>query len=226
MKKIMAIAFALTLISSNSASAASSVTVFAASSLTDSYNQIGKAFEKTHPGIKIIFSFQASSTLLTQIKSGAPADIFVSADVFAGGKDYVVNRVVLAVPKTSAITKFSDLNGKVSWIQCAHEVPCGATADAALKSEAVTSKPVSLEPKVSSAVAKISAGEVDAAIIYRTDVIANKKLRAIEFSDQSAAKTTYQIAQLRKNRWASTFMSYLQSRAVVNILKSKGFEVK
>ena len=69
--------------------------------------------------------------------------------------------------------------------------------------------------------------EVDAAVIYRTDVVANsKKIRAIEFSDQESAKTTYQIAQLRKNRWASTFMNYLNSKAVLKILAQKGFEVK
>ena len=75
--------------------------------------------------------------------------------------------------------------------------------------------------------AKLLAGEVDAAVIYRTDVVANsKKIRAIEFSDQESAKTTYQIAQLRKNRWASTFMNYLNSKAVLKILAQKGFEVK
>ena len=226
MKKALLAVTAVLSVISTSAYADNTINVFAASSLTDSYSQIGKQFEKAHRGVKVNFSFQASSTLANQIKAGAPADIFVSAEPFPGGADYLVNRVVLAVPKSSVIKKFSDLNGKVMWIQCAHEVPCGSVADAALKSESVITKPVSLEPKVSSAVAKLVAGEVDAAIIYRTDVLANKKLRAIEFSNQEAAKTTYQISQLRKNRWGSTFMEYLKSRAVVKVLKSKGFEVK
>lgn len=228
MKKILAIAsIVISLFIATPANAASNVTVFAASSMTESFTQIGKQFEKAHFGIKIVFSFQASSTLLTQIKAGAPADIFVSAESFAGGNDYLINRVVLGVPKTSAITKLTDLNNnKITWIQCAHEVPCGSTADAALIGEGVNSKPISLEPKVTSAVAKLLAGEVDAAIIYRTDVLANKKLRAIEFANRDAAKTTYQIAQLRKNRWAATFMNYLQSKAVLKQLQSKGFEVK
>lgn len=227
MKKILGLALMINLLSAPYSNAASSINVFAASSLTESFTQIGKQFEKAHSGIKIMFSFQASSTLLTQIKAGAPADIFVSAEPFSGGNDYLVNRVVLGVSKTSAITKISDLNNnRVTWIQCAHEVPCGSTADSALIGEGVTSKPISLEPKVTSAVAKLVAGEVDAAIIYRTDVLANKKLRAIEFANRDAARTTYQIAQLRKNRWAATFMNYLQSRAVLKQLQSKGFEIK
>jgi molybdate transport system substrate-binding protein len=227
MKKILAFAIVVTSLFATPANAASNVTVFAASSLTESFTQLGKQFEKAHPGIKIVFSFQASSTLLTQIKAGAPADIFVSAEPFSGGIDYLVNRVVLGVPKTSTINKLSDLNNnKITWIQCAHEVPCGSTADAALVGEGVTSKPISLEPKVTSAVAKLIAGEVDAAIIYRTDVLANKKLRAIEFVNRDAARTTYQIAQIRMNRWAATFMNFLQSKAVLKQLQNRGFEIK
>ena len=227
MKKILALALVVIPLFASAANAASNVTVFAASSMTESFTQVGKQFEKAHSGIKIVFSFQASSTLITQIKAGAPADILVSAEPFSGGSDYLVNRVVLGVPKTSAITKVSDLNNKkVTWIQCAHEVPCGSTADAALVGEGVTSRPISLEPKVSSAVAKLLAGEVDAAIIYRTDVLANKKLRAIEFANKDAAKTSYQIAQLSKNRWAASFKNYLQSKAVLKQLQNRGFEVK
>jgi molybdate transport system substrate-binding protein len=227
MKKILAFAVVVTSLFATPANAASNVTVFAASSLTESFTQLGKQFEKAHPGIKIVFSFQASSTLLTQIKAGAPADIFLSAEPFSGGIDYLVNRVVLGVPRTSIINKLSDLNNnKLTWIQCAHEVPCGSTADAALVGEGVTSKPISLEPKVTSAVAKLIAGEVDAAIIYRTDVLANKKLRAIEFVNRDAARTTYQIAQIRKNRWAATFMNFLQSKAVLKQLQNRGFEIK
>lgn len=211
---------------STSAYADNSITVFAASSLTDSYTQIGKQFEEAHKGVKVNFSFQASTTLATQIKAGAPADIFISAEPFAGGINYITNRVVLGVKKSSKITKISDLNGNYLWIQCAHEVPCGATADAALVGEGVTSKPVSLEPKVSSAVAKLVSGEVDGAIIYKSDVQANKTLREIEFKNQKSATTTYQIAQLRKNRWATTFMKYLQSKTVIKLLQSKGFGSK
>jgi molybdate transport system substrate-binding protein len=232
MKKIFLFAIAISLFSFSNAFASPQVIVFAASSLTDSYTSLGKQFEAAHKGVKINFSFLASTTLATQIKAGAPADIFVSASPvdmqgIANGQDYLVNRVVLGAAKSSSISKISDLNGKVVWVQCAHEVPCGAAADSALVGEGVTSKPVSYEPKVSSAVAKLVAGEVDAAIIYKTDVLANsKKLKGIEFTNKEAASTTYQIAQLRKNYWATTFIDYLKSRKSLIFLKSKGFEVK
>jgi molybdate transport system substrate-binding protein len=74
--------------------------------------------------------------------------------------------------------------------------------------------------------AKLLAGEVDAAIVYRTDVLANKNLRAIEFANLQAASTTYQIAQLKTNRWANTFMSYIKSRSAIKYLQSKGFDTK
>ena len=213
------------------AQATNSITVFAASSLTESFSQLGKRFEAAHPGVKVRFSFLASSTLATQIKAGAPADIFVSASPvdmkeISNGSDYVINHVVIAVSKNSPINKVSDLNGKTTWIQCAHEVPCGAAADAALASESVASKPVSLEPKASSVLAKLLAGEVDAAIVYKTDVLANSnKLRAIEFANPKSASTTYQIAQLTKNRWAATLTKYLKSRTTMKYLQSKGFDL-
>lgn len=210
-----------------SANAANTITVFAASSLTDSFTQLGERFERAHPGVKIRFSFQASSTLLNQIKSGAPADIFVSAEPIANGKDYLINRVVLAIPRDSKIERISDLNGNFIWIQCAHEVPCGQAADAALSGEGVKSSPASLEPKVTSVVSKLLAGEVDAAIIYRTDVIANsKKIKSIEFTNRKAASTIYQTVQLRKRPWIDTFNDFLRSRSTLKYLQSRGFEIK
>lgn len=214
----------------SNASARNQVTVFAASSLTESFTELAKRFEKANPGVKISLSFQASSTLATQIKAGAPADIFVSAapgdmSGIAKAKNYLINRVVLAVNKDSKISKFSDLDDGVIWIQCALEVPCGAAAKKALQKENVKSTPASLEPKATSVVAKLLAGEVDGAIIYRTDVIANRdRLKLIEFKDRASATTTYQIAQLRKNRGATTLMTFLNSRASIKYLKSKGFE--
>ena len=225
-KKLLAI-FTLAFLSlAPSASAADNVIVFAASSLTDAYTQLGKQYESKNPDVNITFSFQASSTLITQITNGAPADILVSAEPFYGGTNYLTNRVVLAVPKNSTISKISDLD-RAKWIQCAHEVPCGIAADSALRYESVKSKPLSLEPKVTSVVAKLLAGEVDAAITFRTDVIANRsKLNAIEFSNKDAATTIYQIAQLKKNRTTAAFMRFLQSRAALRFLQSKGFDLR
>jgi len=217
------------------------VNVFAASSLQAQYNALTKKFVAAHPGVKINISFGSSSTLASQINSGAPFDIFVSADessmAYAGSEitspsNYVVNQVVLAVPSTSTIKKISDLNGKVKWIQCAHTVPCGIAADRALSSEGVIkSSPVSFEPSASSNLAKLLAGAVDAAIVYKTDVIANSsKIRAITFADTKAASTQYKIgiaktAIASDNRWAKRIFQYLQSTEIRLALAKAGFQV-
>ena len=217
---------ALTFAPISAAKADSSIVVFAASSLSDSYTAIGKRYEKLNPGIRVIFSFQSSSVLANQIEEGAPADIFVSAEPFFGGENYLVNRVVVAVPINSSIKRVSDLNNR-TWIQCALEVPCGKAAAAALSNENVKSPPVSLEPKASTVLAKLLSGNVDAAIVYRTDVLANSKsIRAIEFSNLNAAATQYQIAQITRNRNVSALYSFLKSKATLTFLQRKGFDLK
>ena len=231
------------LLNPQSANAASpkNVNVFAASSLQAQYNVLIKKFVAAHPGVKVNISYGSSATLASQINSGAPFDIFVSADEtsmtsakskVAIPSDYVVNEVVLAVSLNSPIKKIGDLNGKVKWIQCARTVPCGIAADRALGAEGlIKSSPVSFEPSASSTLAKLLAGAVDAAIVYKTDVIANSsKIRAIKFADTKAASTQYKIgiaktAIASDNRWAKRIFQYLQSTEIRLALAKAGFQV-
>ncbi len=231
------------LLNPQSANAASpkNVNVFAASSLQAQYNVLIKKFVAAHPGVKVNISYGSSATLASQINSGAPFDIFVSADEtsmtsaeseIASPSDYVLNQVVLAVPLTSTIKKISNLNGKVKWIQCARTVPCGIAADRAISSQGgIKTSPVSFEPSASSTVAKLLAGAVDAAIVYKTDVIANSsKIRAITFADTKAASTRYKIgiaktAITSDNRWAKRIFQYLQSTEIRLALAKAGFQV-
>ena len=215
------------------------VTVFAASSLTRVFTTLGSNFQAAHPGVTVRFSFASSTTLATQIKAGAPADIFASADATSMSSvsaqvphpvDYLVNQVVVAVPKGSRIKKISDLSGGATWLQCAHSVPCGIAADSALKSEgSVTSSPVSLEGSDASAAAKLLSGSVDAAIVYKTDVIANLgKLTAIPFASAVAASTQYQLgisgqSVKSKSHWAQTFFRYLKGHDAEKLLVASGF---
>jgi molybdate transport system substrate-binding protein len=218
--------FTLLAITTPNANAEKKILVFAASSLTDSYSVLGKRFERSNPGTKVIFSFQSSSLLANQINQGAPADIFISAEPFVGGEDYLINRVVIAVPINSKIMKASDLNNR-TWIQCSESVPCGKAASLALVGEGIKTPAASMEPRVSSVVSKLLSGEVDAAIIYRTDVIANsKKLRAIEFANTKAAITRYQSAKLTNDRVVNALYSYLKSASVLNYMKRRGFETQ
>ena len=220
--------------------ARATLTVFAASSLGQTFTTIGKEFEARHPGVAVQFSFLASSTLATQLMAGAPADVFASASIsdMAQVKTLVpestlfaANRVVLATTRDNKfhINKIVDLNRHgVKWIQCAHLVPCGVAADAALMSEGrVTSKPVSLEPKVSSVVAKLVSGEVDAAIIYHTDYLANSSiLKEIRFKSTEAATIRYPIGVVQASRQqvlAKSFVATVLSAYGRKILAEAGF---
>ena len=201
------------------------LTVFAASSLGETFTILGKAFETKHPGVKVQFSFLASSTLATQIQAGAPVDVFASASVsdmaivkslVPDTSFFAANRVVLATPRENKfhINKIVDLNKRgLKWIQCARQVPCGVAADAALASESrITSKPVSFEPKVSSVVAKLVVGEVDAAIIYHTDFIANRGvLKEIRFKDTVAATTRYPIGVVKTSAQQSLAKAFVDT---------------
>lgn len=232
-RKLIAVLSLILTLHGSAAFASNNVTVFAASSLTESFTELGKRFQRANPESDISFSFQASSTLANQIKSGAPADIFISASKedmqgIATGRNYLINRVVLGLPRSSKLKSISDLNNRnYVWIQCALVVPCGAAADKALQSEGIKSKPSSYELKASNVISKLLAKEVDAAVIYRTDAIAYKKqIKALEFTDRSAATTQYKIALLTKGQLAQNFYTFLQSKVALKYLASKGFESK
>ncbi len=216
------------------------LTVFAAASLGQTFTTIGKQFEAKHPGVKVQFSFLASSTLATQLLAGAPADVFASASIYdmamakslvPVSKVFTANRVIVATPLGNRfnINKVVDLNKRgLKWIQCAHNVPCGAAADAALAYEGrITSKPVSLEPKVSSVVAKVVEGEVDAAIIYHSDYIANRSvLKEIRFKGIAAATTEYPIGVVKtspRQQLAQSFVESVLSGYGRKILAEAGF---
>mgnify|MGYP006276989789 FL=1 len=210
------------------------IKVFAASSLTAELSQLSNRYERTHHGVALSLSLSSSSSLATQIKNGAPADIFISASRIdmeraLGGKisnatPYLTNRIVLAVPLMSTINKITDLNSQVTWIQCAHEVPCGVATDKGLAGEGITSSPSSLEPSLSTALAKLLSGAVDAAFVYSTDVKANSDtLKAIEFSDPARSKVTYYLATLKNSIATRNFAIYLQSASIRRSLNNAGF---
>jgi molybdate transport system substrate-binding protein len=188
------------------------VTVFAASSLTEVFTALGKEFERRHSGTKVQFSFGASSDLGEQITSGAPADVFASAspDTMATVTDagdakgkpvtFVRNRLEIAVPKANPahVTKLSDFAKPALKIAlCAPEVPCGSAAVKAFQIAGITPKPDTLEADVKAALQKVALGEVDAALVYRTDVkAAGDKVEGIDFPEAAKAINDYPIVAL------------------------------
>src|SRR5688572_259019 len=173
------------------------ITVFAAASLTDSFNEIKAEFIRKNPRADIEFQFAGSPALRTQLEHGARADIFASADVpnmtqavSAGivkdaGKIFVRNSLVIVTPKrnTANITRPQDLNKSgIKLVLAAPEVPVGNYArqsfalmekDAAYGtgfSAAVLKNVVSNESNVKQVVTKVQLGEADAGVVYGTDV--------------------------------------------------------
>ncbi|WP_213450770.1 molybdate ABC transporter substrate-binding protein [Rhizomonospora bruguierae] len=226
-----------------SAEVTGAVTVFAAASLTESFTQIGKDFEAAHPGSTVTFNFAGSSALATQINQGAPADVFASAAptnmatvTDAGNGDgtattFVRNQLVIAVPKGNpkGVKGLADLTGAgVKVALCAEQVPCGAAAKKALSAANVAITPVTLEQDVKAALAKVRLGEVDAALVYRTDAhAAASDVDGVEFAESAGAINDYPIVVLKNapNRaGAQAFVAYVLSDKGQAVLTAAGFQ--
>lgn len=218
-------------------SADTEIIVLAAASLTQTFTEISSQFELAYPGIKVTISFAGSATLAEQIKQGAPVDVFASASNSAmssvakeipKSKTFARNRVVIAYPRANPknIVTSQNLNNKdLIWIQCDHQVPCGGAADEALAVDGVTAQPKSLEPDVNSVLNKLLAGEVDAAIVYLTDVFANSNLTSLEFSNKVSATTSYSIGtSVAASSAAKDFVAFVLAQSGQDVLITAGFD--
>jgi molybdate transport system substrate-binding protein len=219
------------------------VSVFAAASLTEAFNQLGRDFQAAHPGTRVTFDFAGSAQLATQINEGAPADVFASAapatmkTVTGAGNatgtpaTFARNQLVIAVPKGNpkAVTGLADLaKPGVRVALCAAQVPCGAAAKTALAAAGVAITPVTLEQDVKSALAKVKLGEVDAALVYRTDVrAAAADVDGVEFPESAKAVNDYPIVVLKgasNPAGAQAFVAYVLSDKGRSVLGRAGFQ--
>jgi molybdate transport system substrate-binding protein len=228
--------------SSSSAKLSGTLVVFAATSLTDAFDQIGAQFHQANPGVTVKFNYNGSSSLATSINQGAPADVFASAapsnmkTVTEAGnaanspKTFAANQGEIMVGKGNPdhITSVSQLaNPAVKVVVCAPEVPCGAVATAIFKNADVTVKPVSQETNVGGVVTKVTLGEADAGIVYVTDVKANEtKATGVPIPANENDTTEYPIAEVKgaPNASAATaFISYVLGPDGQKVLASFGF---
>ena len=222
---------------------ASTATVFAAASLTESFDEIGSAFSAAHPDAHVTFSFDASSARVTQIGQGAPADVFASADEANMQKladadenagDPVVFatnalEIIVAAGNPKRITSVADLaNPDVTFVTAAPGVPIGKYTQQVLDSAGVTVAPVSLEQSVKGIVTKVTAGEADAGIVYKTDVIAaGDDAEGVEIPDDINVIAKYPIVVTKDAPNAATgqaFIDFVLSRQGQEILAAHGFE--
>jgi molybdate transport system substrate-binding protein len=228
--------------SAGSSPSTGTITVFAAASLTESFTQLGKQFEAAHPGDTVKFSFGPSSGLATQITSGAPADVFASAapgnmdDVVNAGdasspQNFAKNTMEVATPPDNPgnVNSVNDLAKKsVKVALCQPQVPCGVVAAEVFKNAGITVKPVTLQPDVKSVLTQVETGNVDAGMVYVTDVqAAGSKVNGVTIPASDNASTLYPIATINSSEHksiAQAFMNYVLSPAGQQVLKAAGFE--
>ena len=218
------------------------ITVFAAASLTESFGEIGSAFQTEHPDSEVTFSFDGSSALVTQIGQGAPADVFASADeanmkklTDAAGNQgepviFATNelQIIVAPGNPKGITSVADLaKSDVTFVTAAPEVPIGKYTQQVLDSAGVTVTPVSLEQNVKGIVTKVTAGEADAGIVYKTDVIAaGDKAEGVEIPADLNVIAKYPIVTTKESTnpaTAQAFIAFVLSDQGQKILAAHGF---
>jgi molybdate transport system substrate-binding protein len=220
------------------------VIVFAASSLSGTFEELGRQFEQAHPGATVRFSFGSSAALAQQILQGAPADVFATASaatmqqVTAGGgvvgepAVFARNRLQIAVPEgnpagVDGIDDFAD--PALTIALCAPQAPCGVAAVRALASAQVSAAPDTFEVDAKATLAKVRLGEVDAALVYRTDVLAAAdEVDGIDFAEAAVAVNDYLIVVLdagRRSAVAAEFVTHVRAAAGRTVLAAAGFEL-
>ena len=213
---------------SGHASSGTTVTVFAAASLSDAFPAIGTAFHRAHPDVAVRFSFAGSQSLVAQVQQGAPADVLATADetsmarVRKDGEVFARNRLAIVVPKGHAVPALGQLGRPgLRLVLGGPTVPVGRAAAKALAAADVAVHPVSEEPDVMSVLAKVAAGEADAGIVYATDRTAAHD--SVDGVDLAPIATTLPIAVLRPSADARAFVRFVLGPNGQAILRRQGF---
>ncbi|HVT76708.1 MAG TPA: molybdate ABC transporter substrate-binding protein [Acidimicrobiales bacterium] len=210
--------------------ATGAITVFAASSLTGAFGDIGRAFETANPRTKVTFNFAASSALAQQIGDGAPADVFASADTKAlhGGVVFARNRLVIVTKpgNPARVHSLADLAHAGVVSLCGAEVPCGAYAAAALRKANVTldESKVTRGQNVAATLTAVSEGDAVAGVVYATDAkAAGGAVTAVAIPAADNVVATYPIRALDPSAAARGFVAFVRGTAGQRILKRYGF---
>lgn len=233
---------------------AETLTVLAASSLTDAFGELAETFEKENPGVKVKTSYESSSTLLAQIQQGAPADVFASADtakmqtavkdglVSGEPRIFVKNREVVMTPKDNpaGIERFRDIaKPGVKLVLAEDEVPAAEYAKEILDKadeeygggfeKAVMSNIVSREADVRASVNRVALGEADATFGYASDYTPDvrDKVQKVEIPANLNIVAMYPIAALKDSKepeLAQKWLDLVTSEKGQRVLEKWGFE--
>jgi molybdate transport system substrate-binding protein len=243
--------------SSGSSSAASddgaltgTLTVYAAASLTDAFGELGDRLMAGNPGLDVRFNFAGSSALATQLTQGAPADVFASADgaqmaraqdaeVVADPTVFAQNPLMLAVPRDNpagvtppqeaGIPSLADLvPADLVLAVCAPEVPCGVSAAEVLDAAGLADVPDTYEDDVRAVLTKVQFGEVDAGLVYVSDVhSAGDTVHAFAFRESALAVNRYPVsvvADAPNPAAAQAFVDLVLSATGRQVLRDAGFQ--
>jgi molybdate transport system substrate-binding protein len=220
------------------------ITVSAAASVTDSFTALAKAFRAANPKVKVRLNFGSSSTLVVQIQAGAPSDVIAAADL-ASVEKLVASGHVVASPRVFArnsmaiavkpgnpekVKSIKDLARLKTIAMCGKAAPCGVYASSVLSRAGVVIRESNITRGVDAkaTLGAVVTGDADAAIVYKTDVIAaGKSIQAVDIATASNVKAMYGIASIRGSKngsLAKAFVDFVLSEQGWTILKGFGFQ--
>ena len=219
------------------------LTISAATSLTDAFTELAKQFRKVNKGVKVRLNFGSSSTLIAQVQSGAPSDIMASADLtnleklVASGnvvvtpKVFARNTMAIAVKpgNPKSVRSVADLTSLSFIALCGKTVPCGVYASSVLTRAGVVinESKVTRGIDVKATLSAVANGDADAAIVYKTDVLAAKKtVVGIDIPSTQNVKSMYGIAPIRGSKNltnAKVFIDFVLSKQGWQVLNSFGY---
>lgn len=218
------------------------LTVFAAASLTDSFEDLAEQFEEERPGVDVQLSFAGSSSLVSQLREGASADVLATADertmaqvleadlIEGEPKAFATNTLAIAVPpgNPGGVETFDDLSSaELDTVICEQRVPCGAATAELEDVTGVDVSAVSEESSVTDVLGKVTSGQADAGVVYRTDVrSAGDGVEEIEIPDADQAINDYPIsiaADSENADLAQEFSDFVRSDAGAQRLEQEGF---
>ena len=219
------------------------LTVFAAASLAEVYGAIGKEFEAANPGVHLQFEFAGSQTLVEQLVNGADADLLATADaitmnravdagVVSGRPIHFAENILTIAVEPGNPLDISELvsltNPDVAVVVCAKGVPCGNATETATEAAGVILRPVSEEQKVTDVLGKVSSGQADAGLVYRTNIAtANGAVEAVDFPEANRAVNSYFINTVTgtpRSRDAKRFIEFMSTANAQEILSDAGFQ--
>jgi molybdate transport system substrate-binding protein len=188
------------------------LTILAASSLTDVFDDLAEVYEAEHEGVEVQLTYDSSSTLAEQVILGAPADVLATADetTLQGVVDegltasapvvFARNMLILVTPpdNPAGITTIEDLNNAdVDYAVCVPDASCGIASEKVLNLAGVTTEPVTEEANVRDTLTKVTTGEVDAGLVYVSDAqAAGDDVQSFEVPEASQAINADVIAPL------------------------------